>query len=98
VDGLCALKWQLDGRLLYLSVPTGMNSAYASGHTYVIPLTPGRFFPNIPLDGFHSEAEIAALPGVRVMDVADIAPGRSPETYAFSRQTVQRNLYLIPLP
>jgi Tol biopolymer transport system component len=98
LDGQCSLKWQLDGRLLYLSVSNGMNAAFASGHTYVIPLTPDRFFRNLPPGGFHSEAEIAVLPGVRVMDVADVAPGGSGETYAFSRQTVQRNLYRIPLP
>jgi len=54
--------------------------------------------PDIPPDGFHSEAEIAAIPGVRVMNIADVAPGNSPATYAFSQQTVQRNLYRIPLP
>jgi serine/threonine protein kinase len=95
---LCFLRWQPDERFLYLSVGLGMNTARASGHTYVIPLTPGKVFPKIPQDGFRSEAEIAALPGVRVIEAADIAPGNSPEIYAFSRQTVQRNLYRIPLP
>jgi eukaryotic-like serine/threonine-protein kinase len=98
LDAICRAMWQSNKSFLYLSVPTGMNSALASGHTYVIPLPPGKVLPKIPPPGFHSEAEIAALPGVRVMDVADVAPGRSPDTYAFSRQTVQRNLYRIPLP
>ncbi len=98
LDGICYVRWQWDQKFLYLSVSTGMNTALASGHTYVIPLAPGKLLPKLPPGGFHSEAEIAALPGVRVMDVADVAPGSSPETYAFSRQTVQRNLYRIPLP
>jgi serine/threonine protein kinase len=96
--GICLLRWQPDRRFLYLSVSTGMNSASASGHTYIIPLAPGKLLPNIPSGGFHSEAEIAGLSGVRVLDIADVAPGSLPETYAFSRQTVQRNLYRIPLP
>ena len=96
--GICLLRWPLDRRFLYLSVSTGMNTASASGHTYIVPLAPGKLLPNIPSGGFHSEAEIAALPGVRVLDIADVAPGSSPETYAFSRQTVQRNLYRIPVP
>jgi hypothetical protein len=54
--------------------------------------------PNIPPGGFRSEAAIAALAGVRVIDLAEVAPGPSPDIYAFSRQTVQRNLYRIPLP
>jgi hypothetical protein len=75
-----------------------MNTALAAGHTYAIPLAPGKMLPAIPPDGFHSETEIAALPGVRMIDVADVAPGATPATYAFSRQSAQRNLYLIPLP
>jgi len=70
----------------------------AVGRTYVLPLPPGKVLPNIPPGGFRSEAEIAALASVRVIDLADVAPGPSPDTYAFSRQTVQRNLYRIPLP
>ena len=98
LNAICFLQWQADRRLLYLSVTTGMNAALANGHTYVIPLAPSKLLPNIPPGGFHSEAEIAALPGVRVLEVADVGPGRSTGTYAFSRQTVQRNLYRVPLP
>jgi serine/threonine protein kinase len=98
MDAICFLKWQPDGKFLYLSVATGMNTALASGRTYVIPLAPGNLLPKIPRDGFRSASEIAALPGVRVIEAADMGPGSSPETYAFSRQTVQRNLYRIPLP
>jgi hypothetical protein len=98
LDAICNLKWASDRRFLYLSVSTGLNSAMANGKTYVIPLVAGKLLPDLPPGGFHSEAEIAALPAVRMMDVADVAPGSSPETYAFSRQTVQRNLYRIPIP
>jgi len=94
----CYLRWQTDARLLYLAVFTGMQSAGAYGRTYVVPLSPGKLFPKIPPRGFHSEAEIAALPGVQVIDAADVAPGPTPGLYALSRQTVQRNLYRIPVP
>jgi len=33
-----------------------------------------------------------------VIEAADIFPGPTPETYAYSRQSVQRNLYRVPLP
>ena len=56
-----------------------------------------RCFPSIPPSGFHSEAEISPLPGVRMIGVADLWPS-SPDVYAFSRQDVFRNLYQIPLP
>jgi hypothetical protein len=35
---------------------------------------------------------------VRIIEAADVAPGPRPEVYAYSRETVQRNLYRIPLP
>ena len=95
---MCFLRWQPDKKFVYLSVLRGMNLAGAVGRTYVLPLPPGKILPNIPPGGFRSEAEIAALAGVRVIDLADVAPGPSPDIYAFSRQTVQRNLYRIPLP
>ena len=84
------MKWSSDGRLLFLVVQTGK--------TYVMPLPPGRALPEIPAGGFRSEAELARLPGVRVIDSPDVAPGPTPEVYAFSRETVQRNLYRIPVP
>jgi len=85
------------GRFFYLSVYTGMQSAGAYGKTYVLPLPHGKMLPYIPAGGFPSEAAIAALPGVRVIDSADIAPGASLDVYAFSRQTIHRNLYRVPL-
>ena len=98
LDKICILRWPPDRKFLYLSVSTGMQSAGAFGRTYVIPLPPNRLFPPIPRDGFHSEGEIARLPGVRVIEAADVFPGSAPGTYAYSRETVQRNLYRVPLP
>jgi len=97
-DSLCFLRWQADRKLLYLSVVTGMQSAAAYGRTYVIPVSPNKLLPAMPAGGFHSENEIAKLPGVRVIEAADIYPGATFATYTFSRQTVQRNLYRVPLP
>ena len=72
--------------------------AHAIGRTYVVPLRPGRILPQIPAAGFRSQEELARLPGVRIIEAADVAPGPTPEVYAYSRETVQRNLYRIPLP
>jgi serine/threonine protein kinase len=94
----CTLRWLPGGKYIYLSISTGMQSAGASGRTYILPLPPGRMLPNIPPGGFRSEAEIASLSAVRIIEAADIAPGPTAEVYAFSRQTVQRNLYRVPIP
>jgi Tol biopolymer transport system component len=91
------VEWSYDGRLLFIMLQSSVGSV-PSGRTYVVPLRSGKNFPPIPPGGFQSDDEIAKLPGVRTVDSIDVAPGPTPEIYAFTRQTVQRNLYRIPLP
>jgi len=92
------LRWPSDGRFLFMSISSAAGTLYAGGRTYVIPLEPGRLLPEIRAGGFQTEAEIAKLPGVRIIEAADVAPGPSSSVYAFSRETTQRNLYRIPIP
>ena len=92
----CTAQWQPDSRFFYLSVMRGFQSAGAYGKTYVLPVPHGKMLPDIPAGGFASEAAVAALPAVRVINSADVAPGPAPDIYAFSRQTIHRNLYRVP--
>jgi eukaryotic-like serine/threonine-protein kinase len=92
------VKWSLDGMLVFISWGQSGLGLGATGRTYVLPLPPGRMLPEVPAAGFRSEEELARLPGVRIIEAADVAPGPTPEVYAYSRETVQRNLYRIPLP
>jgi hypothetical protein len=82
------LRWSLDGRSSFLR---GLH------RTYVIPLAPGEDLPRIPAGGFHSDEEMARLPGARRIDEQDVVPGLSADVYAFYRGTTQRNLYRIPI-
>lgn len=91
------VEWSYDGRLMFIMLQSSSGSV-PNGRTYVLPLRPGKVFPPIPPGGFRSEDEIRKLPRVRMIDSIDVAPGPAPEIYAFTRQTVQRNLYRIPLP
>jgi serine/threonine protein kinase/Tol biopolymer transport system component len=91
------VRWSRDGAELYLSVQIGDAAAFAAGRTYVIPLHNGAL-PPLPSGGFHSESEIAAIPGVQRLEYADIGPGPSAGVYAFSTMSMMRNLYRIPLP
>ncbi|MGH9659546.1 MAG: TolB family protein, partial [Bryobacteraceae bacterium] len=84
------MKWSPDLKRVYL--------LFSDRRTYVLPLPARKMFPEMPPGGFRSEAEIASLPGVRIIDSPDVEPGPAPEVYAFSRQMVQRNLYRVPLP
>jgi hypothetical protein len=82
------LTWSLDGRYMLIAGRTG---------AYLIPLAPGHVFPRIPAGGFHSDEEIARLPGARQIDAQGVVPGPSAGVYAFYRGTIQRNLYRIPI-
>jgi hypothetical protein len=86
------LRWSHDGRSLWMQ-----GGPIANGRSYVVPLAPGEAVPRIPPGGFHSEEEVASLPGARQIQVMG-APGPSSEIYAFERRTIQRNLYRIPIP
>ncbi|MGQ0736819.1 MAG: protein kinase domain-containing protein [Acidobacteriota bacterium] len=91
------VKWSFDGRTVFLALS---SSAYSGqvGRTYVVPLPPGQVWPAIPEGGFLNDEDIARLPGVRVIEVPDAAPGPTADIYAYSRGTAHRNLYRIPLP
>jgi hypothetical protein len=91
-------SWSSDGRLLFVSEATAPIVSIQIGRTFVIPLPPGRMFPKSPAGGFQSAADLAKIPGVKVIDAFDVAPGPTPGVYAFSRATVLRNLYRVPIP
>jgi Tol biopolymer transport system component len=85
-------NWSADGA--WVSVSGG---PIGEGRSYLIPLARGEVFPRMPAEGFHTEQEVAQLPGARKVDARTV-PGPSPDLYAFYRTTTQRNLYRIPIP
>jgi hypothetical protein len=91
------VRWSRDGTHVYLSIQAGQASGFALGRTYVLPVAPGSPVSFLPAAGFRSEAEIAAVPGVQILDHADIALHRSTAVYAYSRLTATQNLYRIPI-
>jgi Tol biopolymer transport system component len=72
------------------------SAPIAAGQSYIIPLAADAVFPRIPDGGFHTEKEIASLPGARKIDGLAV-PGPSLDVYAVLRTTTQRNLYRIPV-
>ena len=66
--------------------------------TYVLPLAPGQLVPESFIRGLPSEQEILKLPGARVIPSGDVVPGPTADIYAFTRESVHRNLYRIPVP
>ena len=92
------MRWSPDGSRLLLAIQVGEVSAFGFGRTYSIPLAKGSMLPDIPPGGFRTEAEIAAIPGVEVLPYGDLSFSSRPGVYAYSKITVTRNLYRIPLP
>ena len=108
-DEMATLAFPLSGGPPVILAPSatwewapGGNSVAVSGglipqdRSYLIPVTQGQAMPQVPLEGFRSEEEIARLPGVRKIDAIAV-PGPSPDVYVFYRGTTQRNLYRVPL-
>ena len=65
---------------------------------FVVPVRPGQPLPPLPPAGLQSDADLARLPGAHPIDRFDIYPSPAPSAYAFVQQSVNRNLYRIPLP
>jgi hypothetical protein len=93
-DGPDWVRWSGDGKHLFV---TRANATRA--RSYVLPLAAGQVLSaSLALArNVLSEAEIAKLPGVRTIPVGNVVPGPTADIYAFTRETVQRNLYRIPL-
>jgi serine/threonine protein kinase/Tol biopolymer transport system component len=92
-----SVRWSPDGRRIFIPVPRFGGPSMSSAPAYVVPLPPGKELPPIPPGGFRSAEDIAKLPGARLINELQVTPGPAPEVYAFVRETVQRNLYRIPL-
>jgi serine/threonine protein kinase len=97
LTGSKTLIWSGDGRALTVS-SAGLTLYSSRGlrSSYIVPLPPGRVLPEVPPSGL-SDTDLAAIPGARVIDVPEIAVGPNADVYAFARETVQRNLYRIPV-
>ena len=89
------LSWSGDRKHLFVQ---GKGAAATVDKAYVFPLSPGQMVPEGIVQGLPSEPELLKMPGARVIPLRNVVPGPTAETYAFTRQSVQRNLYRIPVP
>jgi serine/threonine protein kinase/Tol biopolymer transport system component len=83
------VDWTPDGKFLYLNF---------RGSVYAIPLRPSQALPPLPVSGFRTRQEVAALPGARLIREPHAAMGPNPSIYAYPRFSTQRNIYRIPVP
>jgi Tol biopolymer transport system component len=96
----CTPLWSPDSKRLYISFSlVTKGDSKERGQTYVIPWNLGSNLGALPPGGIRDEADFAKVAAVvRVArEKEEFAPGPSANTYAYSRRTIQRNLYRIPL-
>ncbi len=93
---VCYVRWAPDGKFLYLWFHAWGGAQVQ--RTFALPVPAGRTLPLLPAAGLKSEADATKWPGIRVIEQGRIAPGPNPSVYAFTKTTVHRNLYRIPLP
>ncbi len=94
----CEVGWGPGDKFFYFRL-RGVGDM-GGGKVYVIALPAGNSFPALPSSGIKSAEDFKGLKVVSVIDMTGLsifAAGRNPSTYAYSRQTVQRNLFRIPL-
>jgi hypothetical protein len=94
----CSAAWGTGGKPLYIRFRD--VGAMGGGKTIVIGLPAGKDLPVLPPSGLKSAEDVKGLNVVAVIDMAGktvFAPGPNPSIYAYSRLTVQRNLFRIPL-
>ena len=94
--GDCNARWDRAGKVFYLAL-IEMGSRGGRARTLVLPLPHGRDLPPLPPSGINSLEDAGRLPGVKVID-AVISPGATTSVYVFTRTSVHRNLYSIPVP
>ena len=100
----CMVRWAPDGKFLYVSFLTWdangaeQRESEKPHKSFAIPLTHSQAFDGLAARGFKSEAQLAAVPGVRTIDQPFVLPGPEPSVYAFPKETAHRNLYRVPLP
>src|SRR5438105_2527259 len=92
----CQPLWSASGEHLYLLLEWHPETP---GRMYAIRLAPGSMWPALPAGGITSEEQLEKLSRtvIPMEKATDLRPGPSPAIYAYTTETIQRNLYRIPL-
>ncbi|HXN23537.1 MAG TPA: protein kinase [Candidatus Dormibacteraeota bacterium] len=95
----CDAAWSHDDKFFFLRFRA--EGSGEGGKVFVIAQAPGRPIPNFSPHGAEREKDLSGLPVVQKLDlegISHISFGHDPSVYAFSRVSVHRNLYQVPIP
>jgi hypothetical protein len=88
----CQPEWSPDAAWLYLA--TGDDPP---NPTLVVPLQPGRAFPDFPAGTADALTAWRALPMARVIERPTSIPGLDESTYVMTKTDERRNIFRVPL-
>ena len=94
----CEIGWGPNGKFLYVRFRD--IGEQGGGKTLAFELPPGKELLALPPSGLKSAEAAKGLKVAAEIDMSGkgvFAPGPDPSIYAYTRLTVQRNLYRIPL-
>ena len=97
ICNFCGIGWGPDGKFYLRFRDIG---EMGGGKVVVLDLPPGKDLPTLPPNGLNSIDDMKGLKAVAEIDTGGkviFAPGPNPSIYAYTRATVQRNLFRIPL-
>jgi Tol biopolymer transport system component len=89
---ICIVDWDLSGRYMLIRFQGGRDP-----NTYFVATENGRAVPKFPVGGVANGQELRALEHVTVVPEI-VESAMSPEVYSYSRASIRRNLYRIPIP
>ena len=89
----CRLEWSPDAASLYLRI--GFQPA---GPVLVVPLAPGRAFPEFPSGTADALTAWRKLPDARMIERPTSIPGLDESTYIITKTEERLNLFRVPLP
>ena len=91
----CEADWTPSGSAFVIRLEP--EDLQETARTFVVALEPGVTFPSLPKDGVRSRKD---LRGLRVVGDFErwVYPSDNTTTYVSLRETVQRNIYRVPLP
>lgn len=95
------MTWSPDQKYLYF-FGSGLTTSRIKQirGVYAVALKAGQALPEFPAAGLKSEAEFKKLGAIQLTnpELEELSPGPTPHMFAFSKRTIQRNLYRVPLP
>ena len=88
----CRPDWSPDGALLYCR-----TAFQPAAPALVVPLEPGRAFPEFPSGSADALSAWRTLPGARMLERPISIPGLDQATYIAIKVDERRNLFRVPL-